>query len=223
MSGVSVQRSRPRRSIASEGSETNLGTLSAAGAIAGDGATRAASDAAGAGREGSTTISIFIGRSVVENGMTRWEKEVVLSVAVQRRESKQKEQDDVLRYAVAALYAGEIGRQPFRFDRQTCPGRTSHTDKADQTSTDASQDGQCMGGGAVETLGPGEGQAELVGRGETTPHRNLRDICKEPGPTSSRMQRITFLRKLRPHIVENEAKRRMQRLKVKVPDTNFHR
>ena len=43
---------------------TDLGAPSAAGAAAGGGATRAASDAVGAGREGSTTISIFIGRSV---------------------------------------------------------------------------------------------------------------------------------------------------------------
>lgn len=50
-------------------SETNLGAPSVTGAAAaGGGATRATSDAAGAGREGSTTISIFMGRSVDMGG-----------------------------------------------------------------------------------------------------------------------------------------------------------
>jgi hypothetical protein len=40
-------------------------------AVAGRGATREASDAGGAGREGSTRISIFMGRSVRCGGTSR--------------------------------------------------------------------------------------------------------------------------------------------------------
>lgn len=43
---------------------TYLGVASATAAATGAGATRAANEAAGAGFEGSTTISIFMGRSV---------------------------------------------------------------------------------------------------------------------------------------------------------------
>ena len=44
--------------------KANLGTASAAAVTAGAGATREAREAAGAGLVGSTTISIFMGRSV---------------------------------------------------------------------------------------------------------------------------------------------------------------
>lgn len=73
---------------------TNLGVVSIAAAAAGGGATRAASEAAGATRVGSTTISIFMGRSVVGKAERVGERrKQSLSVAVQRDESKQKELD----------------------------------------------------------------------------------------------------------------------------------
>lgn len=88
--------SRERRRAFWHG-ETNLAAPSAgaAAAAAGAGATRAAREAAGAGREGSTTISIFIGRSVDSEGegfVTRREERqrffVSFAVSGKRSEAK---------------------------------------------------------------------------------------------------------------------------------------
>ena len=81
----------------------------AAATAAGGGATRAASEAAGAGREGSTTISIFMGRSVdgERKVMRRERRKQIFVSLLSGNESKQKEQNRRLAYSLLQM----TGRQ----------------------------------------------------------------------------------------------------------------
>ena len=88
----------------------NLGAASAAGAAAaGAGATRDTSDAAGAGLVGSTTISIFMGRSVdgERKVMRRERRKQIFVSLLSGNESKQKEQNRRLAYSLLQM----TGRQ----------------------------------------------------------------------------------------------------------------
>ena len=77
--------------------QANLGTASAAAVTAGAGATREAREAAGAGLVGSTTISIFMGRSVgrrhrraVGEYQRERKKQIVSSVGCSEQRTQEK-------------------------------------------------------------------------------------------------------------------------------------